>query len=389
MRIEKKDISNYILDVTISAGKHEFDDARKKAYIENTDRYAVPGTAAGMAAVDELEKLYGPAVLYDEALEKIVPELFGKFLDDECIRITGKPEMYDMQFENGGVNFSIKAYMYPDIEPGQYRDICVPFRRSGEQEQFEKAVLQKACENMKGEIPPHMIEQKLDSVIAREKMNIAGEAIYHLLADALVILKDAYNAAGVARPLVQIRREAMDLMLQTVSEEHVADWRSFFREEITVMAERYHGLPDDFARQLDDIIEKRVRGRSEMKQDDLIDEVFSAYLGSLELTEEQWRNQRRLQAAKEVCLDLLLDAVASEEKLEVSDHEVREAVESIAAQCSVEPEEAEAGLDIRALEWKLLRDKAAAVVIDSAKTDEELRSRLAAERKNMGSVSHS
>ena len=29
MRIEKKDISNYILDVTISAGKREFDDARK------------------------------------------------------------------------------------------------------------------------------------------------------------------------------------------------------------------------------------------------------------------------------------------------------------------------------------------------------------------------
>lgn len=121
MRIEKKDISNYILDVTISAEKSEFDDARKKAYIENTDRYAVPGTAAGMADVDELEKLYGPAVLYDEAIEKIVPELFGKFLDDECIRITGKPEMYDMQFENGGVTFSIKAYMYPNIEPGQYR----------------------------------------------------------------------------------------------------------------------------------------------------------------------------------------------------------------------------------------------------------------------------
>ena len=382
MRIEKKDISNYILDVTISAGKHEFDDARKKAYIENTDRYAVPGTAAGMAAVDELEKLYGPAVLYDEALEKIVPELFGKFLDDECIRITGKPEMYDMQFENGGVTFSIKAYMYPDIEPGQYRDICVPFRRSGEQEQFEKAVLQKACENMKGEIPPHMIEQKLDSVIAREKMNIAGEAIYHLLADALVILKDAYNAAGVARPLVQVRREAMDLMLQTVSEEHAADWQSFFRDEITVMAERYHALPEDFSRQLDNIIDSRMRDKSAMKQDDLIDEVFSAYLGSLELTEEQWRNQRQLQAAKEVCLDLLLDAVASEENLEVSDGEIRHAVEEIAAQCGAEPEEAESSIDLRALKWKLLRDKAAALVIDSACTDEEARQRrLEAERR--------
>lgn len=380
MRIEKKDISNYILDVTISAEKSEFDDARRKAYIENTDRYAVPGTAAGMADVDELEKLYGPAVLYDEAIEKIVPELFGKFLDDECIRITGKPEMYDMQFENGGVTFSIKAYMYPDIEPGQYRDICVPFRRSGEQEQFEKAVLQKACENMKGEIPPHMIEQKLDAIIAREKMNIAGEAIYHLLADALAILKEAYNAAGAARPLVQVRREAMDLMLQTVSEEHAGDWQSFFRDEITVMAERYHVLPENFGQQLDNIIDGRMKNKSVMKHDDLIDEVFSAYLGSLELTEEQWKNQRQIQAAKEVCLDLMLDAVAEKEKLGITDDEIRQAVEGIAAQCGVEPEEAEAELDRKALEWKLLRDKAAALVLDSAKTDEELRSRLEAER---------
>lgn len=388
MRIEKKDISSYILDVTISAGKNEFDDARRKAYMENTDRYAVPGTAAGMADVAELEKLYGPAVLYDEAIEKIVPELFGKFLDDECIRITGKPEMYDMQFENGGVTFSIKAYMYPDIEPGQYRDICVPFRRNGEQEQFEKAVLQKACENMKGEIPPHMIEQKLDSVIAREKMNIAGEAIYHLLADVLVILKEAYNAAGVARPLVQVRREAMDLMLQTVSEEHAADWQSFFRDEITVMAERYHVLPENFGQQLDNIIDSRMKNKSVMKHDDLIDEVFSAYLGSLELTEEQWKNQRQIQAAKEVCLDLLLDAVAEKEKLEITDAEIRHAVEGIAAQCGVEPEEAEAELDRKALEWKLLRDKAAALVLDSAKTDEELRSRLEAE-KDADTVNHS
>ena len=388
MRIEKKDISRYILDVTISAGKNEFDDARRKAYIETTDRYAVPGKAAGMADVDELEKLYGPAVLYDEALEKIVPELFGRFLDDERIRITGKPEMYDMQFENGGVTFSIRAYMYPDIVLGEYRDICVPFRRSGEQEQFEKAVLQKACENMKGEIPPHMIEQKLDAIIAREKMNIAGEAIYHLLADALAILKEAYNAAGAARPLVQVRREAMDLMLQTVSEEHAGDWQSFFRDEITVMAERYHVLPENFGQQLDNIIDGRMRNKSVMKHDDLIDEVFSAYLGSLELTEEQWKNQRRLQAAKEVCIDLMLDAVAEKEKLDITDAEIRHAVEGIAAQCGVEPEEAEAELDRKALEWKLLRDKAAALVLDSAKTDEELRSRLEAER-DAETVNHS
>ena len=48
---------------------------------------------------------------------------------------------------------------------------------------------------------------------------------------------------------------------------------------------------------------------AESNMDEIMEELFKAYLGSLELTEEQWKNQRRVQAAKEVCMDLLLGRV--------------------------------------------------------------------------------
>ena len=68
MNIEKKQIKNHMLHVTLTIDKMEFDAARKEAYIGNTDHYPVMGIAPGMASIPDLEKIYGPAVLYDEAM---------------------------------------------------------------------------------------------------------------------------------------------------------------------------------------------------------------------------------------------------------------------------------------------------------------------------------
>ena len=67
-----------------------------------------------------------------------------------------------------------------------------------QQREFEQAVIQKACENLKGEIPPAMIQQKIQAIMAQEKLSIHNDAVYHLLADMLVILDQAYVAAGAA-----------------------------------------------------------------------------------------------------------------------------------------------------------------------------------------------
>ena len=65
MIIEKKEIENYILHVTLNIDKNEFDAARKEAYMDNTDRYPVMGIASGLATIPDLEQIYGPAVLFD------------------------------------------------------------------------------------------------------------------------------------------------------------------------------------------------------------------------------------------------------------------------------------------------------------------------------------
>ena len=388
MKLEKKTVKDYVLQVTLLIEKAEFDAARRQAYLDRTDHYPVMGIAPGLAKLGDLEKTYGPAVLFDEALEIVIPQAFRECLDSEKLRVWGKPEISDLSFMPGGdVRFQVRADLFPEIELGQYLGIAVPYVRREQQAEFEQAVIQKACENMKGEIPPALIKQKMNAIIAQTKLDIQNDAVYHLLADMLVILDESYAAAGANRPKVQVRREAMDLMLQTASAEHEMDWKPFLKEQIMVMAERYHSLPADFEKTVDQIIEKRTAARQKMDPDKRTEELFLAYLGSLELTEEQWKNQRTHQAAREVCVDLLLDAVAAKEKLTVDSNEYHEAMEELAEKYGISAEEAEANIDRDAFTGKLKRDKALALILNSAVTDypakEELEKKRAEAKARM------
>ncbi|MGN0158552.1 MAG: trigger factor [Brotaphodocola sp.] len=367
MKVEKKETEHYLLSVTLKADKEEFRAARQKAYLDHTDVYVVPGVLAGLATLEDLIKVYGPAVLYDEGLDLLIPEYLNRFLEQEKIRIVGKPEVKEISYgEDGGVTFRIEADMYPKIELGQYRNLVVPFPRS-DVEHFERAVLQKACENIKGDVPKHMVEHKLNAMAAKEKLNVSRDAIYHLLADTIVVLEDAYKVVGVHRPFVQIREEALDMMLQTVSGDNKEVKKEFFIQLVRSYVERYHALDADFDHMVDEAIQRRMKKKASMTPDELTSEAFVAYLGSLGLDEKQWRKERETQAAKEVCYDLLLDEVAAREKITVSELELDAYLNQIAAQCQMELEEVRENIgDLSPIRWQMQRDKARTLILSSA-----------------------
>lgn len=367
MKIVKKEIENYLLSVVLKADREAFRKARETAYLDHTDTYVVPGVLAGMASLEDLIKVYGPAVLYDEGLDILIPQYLQEFLTSENLRIVGKPAVKEISYEeDGGVTFRIEADLYPQIEVGEYRGIVVPFKRE-DTEHFERAVLQKACENMKGDVPKHMVEHKLNAMAAKEKLNVSRDAIYHLLADTIVVLEDAYKLAGVHRPFVQIREEALDLMLQTVSGDNKEVKKEFFIHLVRTYVERYHTLEADFDANVEEAIQRRMKKKASMTPDDLTNEAFVAYLGSLGLDEKQWRKERETQAAKEVCYDLLLDEVANRENIHISEAEMNAYLNQIAGQCQMELEEVREQIgDLSPIRWQMQRDKARAWILKNA-----------------------
>ena len=367
MKVLKSDKTGDILKVTFEVPKAPFNAARKDAYIRDCDRYPVPGVAGGLATIEDLERTYGPAVLYDEALNLLIPQTLNGYLTENHCRIMGKPVVKDVSFlPGGGVTFEINADLYPEVKLGQYKGIAVPYDRTRDAVLFERAVLQRGCEQMEGNVPMHMIDQKLNTMAAQEKLNVNNDSVYHLLADITVILKKAYEMTGTHRPIGQIRTEAMDIMLQTVTRENPEDDQAFLKRQLMDTVARYRDLPEGFENTLDGIIEDRRRSKAKMNPEEMSDEIFKAYLGSLDLDEKEWRRQRRTGAAKSVCCDLFLDEVAAAEKMSVSDEEVWRVICNIAEQCEEEIAKVEAHVDRAAIRASLLRDKARAFVVEHA-----------------------
>ena len=224
----------------------EFWKALEDAYVENTDKIVVPGYAAGLAPRSEIEKLYGETALFDEALDLCVPKLYGRYLQEQGIRPVGRPQLTSVTWmQGGGAKFTVCCDIYPEVTLGQYKGVEVRAKRSDE-EAFTAEALLAACRNMQTEVPQAMVSQKLEAMLAREKMKIGQDAIYHLLADFTAVLEAAYKEMDVYRPKAQVQAEALDVMLQTVSGDNKElspeKFHALIRELVEIAGENRGGL---------------------------------------------------------------------------------------------------------------------------------------------------
>ena len=369
MKILDKKIDQGNLSVTLRIEPHEFERALQDAYLENTERFVVPGYAAGLAPRAKIEEIYGVTALFDEALDLCVPAMYNQFLSENNIRIIGSPQLTEVTWqEGGGASFTVTCDIYPEVTLGDYKGISVPLKRTDDEEAFAAAVLTKACLNMKAEVPDGMIQQRLNSMLAQEKMRIGQDPIYHVLADCTAILKKAYHETGVNRPKAQIDAEALDIMLQTVSKDNQKMTKEFFVNLVKELIQRYRSIPRDIDGILDNQIDERGKKKSAMTPEEKTQEAFLAYLSSLELNEEQWKTQHQEQACDAARFDLLFNAVAEKEQLTVTQTELNQVYTEIAQQCELEIEEVLASIDSRSVKEQLLRDKARHFILDNAIT---------------------
>ena len=139
-------------------------------------------------------------------------------------------------------------------------------------------------------------------------------------------------------------------------------------ETVGIIAAALYG---DGAEDRNGAIENALRLRAEEKQrtkpETLAEECFSCYLRMAGKTEESLREEFRDDATELVRFDLLIDEVARREGLEVSDEEFDAALETIAGMYDMHPAEVLQIVGAAALRDRLRRDKARAMIVDSAK----------------------
>ena len=272
-------------------------------------------------------------------------------------RVTRMDETAD-----GGLEFDFDAAVPPVVELGQYLglEVYVP-----SDEAPDLHVLRAAAERMKVEIPETYISRKTDGLMGQRLEDVAQRTGFVTLADMAAILRRVDAALALGRS----DDELWDAAVAAADEMSGAQLRAHSTAEtVGIIAAALYG---EGAEDRNGAIENALRLRAEEKQrtkpETLAEECFSCYLRMAGKTEESLREEFRDDATELVRFDLLIDEVARREGLEVSDEEFDAALETIAGMYDMHPAEVLQIVGAAALRDRLRRDKARAMIVDSAK----------------------
>ncbi|MCD7952622.1 MAG: hypothetical protein LUG14_06835 [Synergistaceae bacterium] len=303
--------------------------------------------------------------VFDEALAAAIPAAYGKFIAAEGLRTVGRPEVTEIYSQaDGGLRFSVKVGLYPKVRLGAYSGLQITLPPEAGEDEFRMAVLKEACKGITGATTPEMTDGRLEAMAAQERLNVSQDAVYHLPADVVWLLRETYLAAGISRQPAQIASEALEVMLETVSDG--APSAEVLGGQMRALAERYRELPDNFDDKFDEILKRRAAAKGKMTAEELAAEAFNAWLGSVGLDEKRWRAQRRAEAEELARCDLMLEAVAETEGLTASEDDLLAMIAKIAAGCGMAPEEATARIDAEPLRRQIMRDKACGLLVSAA-----------------------
>ena len=121
---EKKE--NNRLSFQVESDNAEFEQAIRKAYQKNKGKINIPGFRRGKAPLTIIEGMYGREVFYQDALDELAQPAFDKGVEEGNINFIGMPsiESADVSDERTAV-YTFSVELYPEVELGQYKGLEV------------------------------------------------------------------------------------------------------------------------------------------------------------------------------------------------------------------------------------------------------------------------
>ena len=266
------------------------------------------------------------------------------------------------EVDDGAVEFDFDAAVPPAVELGQYLglEVYVP-----SDEAPDLHVLRAAAEGMSAAIPETYISRKTDGLVRQRLEDVAQRTGFVTLADMAAILRAVNEELSLGRS----DDELWDMAVAAADELSGARLRAHSSEEICgIIAGVLFGEgAQDESGAIGRALSRRAEEKQRTSPEILAEECFACYLRMAGKTEQSLREELRADAAELVRFDLLIDEVARREALEVSDEEFDAALETIAGMYDMHPAEVLQFVGADALRDRLLRDKARAMIVDSAK----------------------
>lgn len=407
--------------VTVELTREELEPALNRAYLKYRKDIMIPGFRKGHAPRMVIEAAYGKHVFFEDAVEDMFPDIYRDAVLTQDIRPVGRPSVSKMDIaDDGTVTLTIVTDLYPVAELGEYKNLEIEKAEVEVKESEVEAELDRMAQNVarittvdrpaqegdtavidfegfengkafaggKGEnyelklgshtFIPGFEEQVAGMSAGEEKdIDVTFPADYHAeeLAGKPVVFK--VKVHEVKETVVP---EKDDEFVKDVSEfDTVAELRADIEKRIR--DEKQAGIDRAFENAA---VEKAAANMTVEIPDSMIDEELDqemermdyelrsqgaslqAYAQMMGGDMNAIRNSLRPSAQAAVRTNVLLDAVAAAENIEVSEEECEEEYKKLAESYKMELDDVKKALNADGLKSDLKLRKAARLIADSA-----------------------
>lgn len=425
-KAERMEHSQVVLEV--EAEPEETEHALEEAYRHLVKRASVPGFRKGKAPRAMLERYIGTEALMDEALDHLVPQLLRQAIDEHDIEAIARPEVEIT--ETDPVRFKAIIPVRPTVELGDYRALSIdPEPVEVSDEEIERVIEQLRNQHAVWE-PVERVVAFGDLVIIDARGSLDGESVLdredlqYNVVEGLPV-----PVPGFAEKIVGLERGQESEFAISFPDDHevseLAGKEYTFSVRVKEIKEkRLPELDDELVKGIDEeldtvealrariadnlkaiaeeraqkshrekVIEATVEGAQveyppvlvEGEIDALMSEYergfkerrisLEEYLRASTKTMEEIREEFRPIAERRVEQSLVMDSVAQEEGIEVSDAEIEDEIERSVQDAGEDGPELKrlfsAPQARRALGEAILRQKTIMKLVEYASGDEQ------------------
>ena len=127
MKYTTKAAEKSTVKITIKFDAEEWKAAQNSAYLKVRGRFAINGFRKGKAPKHVIENAYGKGVFYEDALNLLFSENYGKILEKEAdkLAVVGDPEVSIDKLEDDAVTLVAVVPVKPELKISSYKGIKI------------------------------------------------------------------------------------------------------------------------------------------------------------------------------------------------------------------------------------------------------------------------